>query len=129
MVRILILVIFAAIAFALAYFLMKSIPMKQKMLILGGAVAAAAIGVLMQNAFPLYMPLLAIVAVSLIATLIYMKQLEKTQNERKRQFEERRAARQNLQSRQRKSSLIKTEAEDLPNAVGMNTINRDREES
>lgn len=129
MVRIFILVIVAAIAFALAYTFFKAIPMKKKMIILGGAVAAAAIGVLMQNAMPLYMPLLAIVAVSLMAALVYMKQLEKAQLERKWQSEERKAARQKLLSRQSGVSLTKSQNQDLPEAVGMNSMNRSRKES
>lgn len=129
MVRILILVIFAAIVFALAYTLFKTIPMKKKMTIIGGAVAAAAIGLIMQNYMPFYMSLLAIVAISLMASLIYMKQLEKAQMEKVKQSEERRAARQKFLSRQSKTNLVKDDSSDLAQASGMDSMNPKRRES
>ncbi|GKW46805.1 hypothetical protein [Planococcus sp. NCCP-2050] len=125
MVRILVLVIFAAIAFALAYTLFKTIPMKKKMTIIGGAVAAAAIGVLIQSYMPFYMSLLAIVAISLMATLIYMKQLEKTQQEKIKKSEERRAARQKFLSRKEKGDL----EQNFQKAAGMDNVSRKRRES
>lgn len=129
MVRILILVIFAAIVFALAYTLFKTIPMKKKMTIIGGAVAAATIGLIMQNYMPFYMSLLAIVAISLMASLIYMKQLEKAQMEKVKQSEERRAARQKFLSRQSKVNLVKDDNQDLAKASGMDSMNPKRRES
>ncbi|UJF28204.1 hypothetical protein [Planococcus sp. 107-1] len=129
MVRILILVIFAAIVFALAYTLFKTIPMKKKMTIIGGAVTAAAIGLIMQNYMPFYMSLLAIVAISLMAALIYMKQLEKAQMEKVKQSEERRAARQKFLSRQSKVNLVKDDNQDLAKASGMDSMNQKRRES
>lgn len=129
MVRILILIIFAAIVFALAYTLFKTIPMKKKMTIIGGAVAAAAIGLIMQNYMPFYMSLLAIVAISLMASLIYMKQLEKAQLEKVKQSEERRAARQKFLSRQSKTNLAKDDNQDLAKASGMDSMNPKRRES
>lgn len=129
MVRILILVIFAAIVFALAYTLFKTIPMKKKMTIIGGAVAAATIGLIMQNYMPFYMSLLAIVAISLMASLIYMKQLEKAQMEKVKQSEERRAARQKFLSRQSKVNLVKDDNQDLAKASGMDSMNQKRRES
>lgn len=129
MVRILILIIFAAIVFALAYTLFKTIPMKKKMTIIGGAVAAATIGLIMQNYMPFYMSLLAIVAISLMASLIYMKQLEKAQMEKVKQSEERRAARQKFLSRQSKVNLVKDDNQDLAKASGMDSMNQKRRES
>lgn len=129
MVRILILIIFAAIVFALAYTLFKTIPMKKKMTIIGGAVTAAAIGLIMQNYMPFYMSLLAIVAISLMASLIYMKQLEKAQMEKVKQSEERRAARQKFLSRQSKVNLVKDDNQDLAKASGMDSMNPKRRES
>lgn len=129
MVRILILVIFAAIVFALAYTLFKAIPMKKKMTILLGAAVAAAIGLVMQNYLPFYMSLLAIVAISLIAALIYMKQLEKVHMEKIKQSEERRAARQKFLSRQSKANLVKGDNQDLAKASGMDSMNPKRRES
>ncbi|MCJ1908685.1 hypothetical protein [Planococcus ruber] len=129
MVRILILIIFAAIVFALAYTLFKAIPMKKKMTILVGAVTAAAIGLIMQNYMPFYMSLLAIVAISLMASLIYMKQLEKAQLEKVKQSEERRAARQKFLSRQSKVNLVKDDNQDLAKASGMDSMNPKRRES
>lgn len=129
MVRILILVIFAAIAFALAYTFFKTIPMKKKMTIIAGAVAAAAVGVLLQSSLPLYTAMLAILAISLIGALVYTKLVEKDQQERKRQSEERRAARQRFASGSRKSSLDKTQSNELSKTAGMNTDNRKRKGS
>lgn len=129
MVRILILIIFAAIVFALAYTLFKTIPMKKKMTIIGGAVTAAAIGLIMQNYMPFYMSLLAIVAISLMAALIYMKQLEKAQMEKVKQSEERRAARQKFLSRQSKVNLVKADNQDLAKASGMDSMDPKRRES
>lgn len=129
MVRILILIIFATIVFALAYTLFKTIPMKKKMTIIGGAVTAAAIGLIMQNYMPFYMSLLAIVAISLMAALIYMKQLEKAQMEKVKQSEERRAARQKFLSRQSKVNLVKDDNQDLAKASGMDSMNQKRRES
>lgn len=129
MVRILILIIFAAIVFTLAYTLLKTIPMKKKMTIIGGAVTAAAIGLIMQNYMPFYMSLLAIVAISLMAALIYMKQLEKAQIEKVKQSEERRAARQKFLSRQSKVNLVKDDNQDLAKASGMDSMNQKRRES
>lgn len=128
MVRILILVIFAAIVFALAYALFKTIPMKKKMTILAGAVAAAAIGLVLQSLMPFYMSLLAILAISLLATLVYVKQLEKAQLEKNKISEERRAARQQFLSRQSKAAAIDDTLE-LAKASGMDTMNPKRGES
>lgn len=129
MVRILILIIFATIVFALAYTLFKTIPMKKKMTIIGGAVTAAAIGLIMQNYMPFYMSLLAIVAISLMAALIYMKQLEKAQMDKVKQSEERRAARQKFLSRQSKVNSVKDDNQDLAKASGMDSMNQKRRES
>lgn len=129
MVRILILVIFAAIALTLAYTFFKTIPMKKKMTIIAGAVAAAAVGVLLQSSLPLYTAMLAILAISLIGALVYTKLVEKDQQERKRQSEERRAARQRFASGSRKSSLDKTQSNELSKTAGMNTDNRKRKGS
>lgn len=129
MVRLLVLVIAAAIAFALAYTLFKIIPMKKKMTIVGGAVAAALVGVLLQSSLSLYMAMLAILAVSLIGAFVYTKLVERDQLERQKQAEERRAARQRFASGPRKSSFDKTQASELSKAAGMNAENRKRKGS
>ena len=93
MVRILILLIIAAIVLSLPYFLFKTIPFIKKMLFAAGSLVAAAAGLLLQVSYPLYMALLAIVAVALLASLVFMKVLEKEEAEKQRLLEERKARR------------------------------------
>ncbi|RNF40929.1 hypothetical protein [Planococcus salinus] len=93
MVRLLILLIFAAILLALPYFLFKSISFVKKMLFVGGSLAAAAVGLFMQMSFPWHMVLLGIVAVALLVSLVFMKLLEKEQAEKQRLHEERKSRR------------------------------------
>ncbi|MGK7377897.1 hypothetical protein ACSFXN_08630 [Planococcus sp. 1R117A] len=96
MIRILFLIIVAAIVLPLAYFGFKAIPLARRMTIAGGALAAAAVGLLMQSGFAWYMPVLALVAISLVASLVYMKLLEKEEKEKEQEAEERKARRQEL---------------------------------
>lgn len=91
MIRILILLILGAATFSLSYFFFKSIPLGKKMLVVGGGLAAAVIGVFLQAGYPLYMSLLVLVAVSLLVTLIYMRVLEREQLKRQQRINERRA--------------------------------------
>lgn len=93
MIRLLILVMVGAIALALSYFMLKSVPMFIKMLTVGGGLAAAFIAVGLQGDNPFYMPFLAIVGVALIVSLIYTKILEKQKNDRLSQSEEKRTRR------------------------------------
>ena len=93
MVRILILIIIAAIVLSLPYFLFKTIPFIKKMLFAAGSLAAAAAGLLLQLSYPFYMALLAIVAVALLASIVFMKLLEKEEAEKQRLLEERKTRR------------------------------------
>lgn len=104
MVRILSFIIVAAIALALVYFLGKSASKKKFMMLLGSGILAAAVGVFMQTTFPLYQTLLGMLAVALIAAMIYMKVLEKEQMKNEQLLEERR----NNKSRVQPSSTVIT---------------------
>lgn len=104
MVRILSFIIVAAIALALVYFLGKSASKKKFMILLGSGILAAAVGVFMQTTFPLYQSLLGMMAVALIATIIYMKVLEKEQIKNQQLLEEWR----NSKSRVQPSSTVLT---------------------
>lgn len=128
MIRLLILLILAAIAITIAYFQFQAVPTAKKMILLGGSIAAAAIGLFMQSSFPFYMSLLGLVAVSLLATLIFMKWSEKEQQKKLRLLEERRASREQLFS----AGPPKAEAvyENTTNkSFGMQSIDPNRKES
>lgn len=96
MIQLLFLIIISAVVLSIAFFGFRDVPLTRRMVLAGGALAAATIGVLMQSSFSWYMSLLAIVAVSLLAALIYMKVLEKEQKEIERDEEERKARRKEL---------------------------------
>ena len=97
MVRVLIFIMLAAIAWALAYFLRKSEKNKKFMILFGSSILAAAVGVIMQVEFLLYQSLLGMLAVALVAALIYMKMLEKEQMKNQQLLEERRNSKNRLQ--------------------------------
>lgn len=129
MIRLLILLIFAAIAFAVAYFFLKSVPKAKKITVLGGGILAAVIGILLQSAMPFYMALLAIVAISLLIALVYTKQMEKEQQLQKQQAEERKAARQHLIQPAPEPTVSNPIHEDTLNkSFGMQSIDPDRKE-
>lgn len=115
MVRLLILIIIGAAALSLAYFFFRSIPFSKKMPVVGGGFAAALIGAFLQMGYPIYMPLLALVGVSLLASLVYMKLLEKEQMEKQRLVEERKM-------RNHMSSPTPAYSESKP--IHENTINK-----
>ncbi|MGO1058946.1 hypothetical protein ACTL32_07455 [Planococcus sp. FY231025] len=94
MIRFLFLLIIAAIVLAFAFFQFKSVPLAKKMTIAGGGLAAAAVGITLQNGFAWYLTILAIVAVSLAAAMVYMKLDEREELEKKREAEERKERRQ-----------------------------------
>ncbi|TWT26274.1 hypothetical protein [Planomicrobium sp. CPCC 101110] len=94
MIRLLILLMITGAVLLLAVFQFKTISMVKKMAAAGGAIAASFIGVLMQSGLPWYLPVLAIVAVSLAASLVFMKIVEKEESENLRLAEERKAKRQ-----------------------------------
>lgn len=109
MIRLLFLIIIAAIVFTLVYFGLKTIPLARKMTVVGGALAAAAVAVVMQSGFAWYLPVLALVGVSLLASLVYMKLLEKEEREKELEAEERKIRRQELLAATSVSSLIEEE--------------------
>lgn len=109
MIRLLFLIIIAVFVLALAYFGFKTIPLARKMTVVGGALAAAAVAVLMQSGFAWYLPVLALVGVSLSASLVYMKLLEKEEKEKELEAEERKIRRQELLAATSISSLIEEE--------------------
>ena len=98
MIRFLFLIIIAAIVLSIAFFQFKTVPMSKKIAVLGGGVLAAAIGILLQNSIAWYIGLLALVAVSLAASLVYMKVLEKEEVEKQLLAEERKERRKTLLS-------------------------------
>lgn len=98
LIRLLFLIIIAAIVLSVAFFQFKTVPMTKKVAILGGGVLAAAIGILLQNSIAWYIGLLALVAVSLAASLVYMKVLEKEELEKQHLAEERKERRKTLLS-------------------------------
>ena len=67
------------------------------MILLGSGISAAAVGVFMQTAFPLYQSLLGMLAAALIAAMIYMKVLKKEQMKTEQLLEERRSNKSRVQ--------------------------------
>lgn len=131
MIRILFLIIIAAVVLPLAYLLFKQMPLVKRMTIAGGGVAAAGIAILMQGTSPWYFVALALLGVSFLAAFIYMKIVEKEQSEKQRLAEERRE--QKLQKT--KTYLATTdetpvaiEPSEKPKPFGMQSIEADREE-
>ncbi|WKA60002.1 hypothetical protein QWY16_07810 [Planococcus shenhongbingii] len=106
MIRLLFLIIIATVVLVLAYIGFKTIPLARKMTVAGGALAAAAVALLMQSSFAWYMPVLALVAISLVSSLVYMKLLEKEEKEKEQEAEERKARRQELISAAPSTSSI-----------------------
>ena len=126
MIRLLILLIFAAIAFAIAYFFLKSVPMAKRITVLGGGFLAAIIGILLQSMMSFYMALLAIVAISLLIALVYTKRSEKQQQQL---AEERKAVREQLsQPKPVRSEPDPIHEDTLNKSFGMQSIDPDRKE-
>lgn len=94
MIRFLFLLIIAAVVLALAFFQFKNVPMAKKMTLAGGGLAAATVGIMLQSGFAWYLTILAIVAMSLAAAMVYMKLDEREELEKKREAEERKERRQ-----------------------------------
>lgn len=131
MIRILIFIILAAVVLPLAYILFKQVPLAKRMTIAGGGLAAAAIAILMQGAYAWYMVALALLGVSFLAAFVFMKLVEKEQNEKQRLAEERRE----LKQQNTKTYLATTEEapaaaepSQKPKPFGMESIDADREE-
>jgi membrane protein implicated in regulation of membrane protease activity len=128
MIRIFVFVILAAIALTIAYFLTKSSGRKKGMLVLGSGVLAAAAGIFMQAAFPMYLSLLGIVAISLIASLLYMKMLEREEQKKQLMLEERRAEKNKAGSRPAEPAKKPVQVQAAAKPFGMQTITAVREE-
>lgn len=95
MIRILITIIAAAIILPLAYYQFKGTPLPKRMLIAGTIVAAAFISVFLQVLdFAFYVPILAIVAISMIGAIVYAKIDEMEKVEKRRMAEERKQKQQ-----------------------------------
>ncbi|WP_223638253.1 hypothetical protein [Planococcus sp. 4-30] len=131
MIRILIFIILAAVVLPLTYLLFKQVPLAKRMTIAGGGLAAAGIAILMQGAYAWYIVALALLGVSFLAAFIFMKLVEKEQNEKQRMMEERREQKQ----KNTKTYLATTEETPVaeapiekPKPFGMQSIDADREE-
>ncbi|TAA69170.1 hypothetical protein [Planococcus salinarum] len=95
MIQILITIIAAAIILPLAYYQFKKTPLPKRMLIAGTIVAAAFISVFLQLfELAFYVPLLAIVAISMIGAIAYAKIDEMEKTEKRRLADERKQKRE-----------------------------------
>ena len=95
MIQILITVMAAAIILPLAYFQFKKTPLPKRMLVAGSIVAAAFISAFLQLLdFAFYVPLLAIIAISMIGAIVYAKIDEMEKVEKRRVTEERKQRQQ-----------------------------------
>ena len=91
MIRLLILIIISTIVIAIAFTQFKTIATNKKIIAVIGVIGAAMIGILLQTLLPIYQSLLAIVAIALIASWLFMKELEKDQQKKQLQAEKRRS--------------------------------------
>lgn len=131
MIRILLFIILAAVVLPLAYLLFKQVPLMKRMTVAGGGVAAAGVAILMQGTYPWYFVALALIGVSFLAAFVYMKLVEKEQQEKQRLAEERRE-----QKLQKTKTYLATpeetpaaiEPSEKPKPFGMQSIEADREE-
>ncbi|KOF11784.1 hypothetical protein AC739_02925 [Planococcus glaciei] len=96
MIRILFFLIIAAVVLAIAFTQFKAVSPIKKAVLAGGSLGAAAIALLLQNTISWYLALLSIVAVSLVASIAFVKISEKEEIEKKRLAEEQKARRQEL---------------------------------
>ena len=131
MIRILIFIIVAAVVLPLTYFYFKQVPLAKRMTIAGGGLAAAAIAILMQGAYAWYLVALALLGVSFLAAFIFMKLVEKEQNEKQRLAEERREQKQHNTKTYlatTEETPVAAEPSQKPKAFGMQSIDADREE-
>lgn len=133
MIRLLLFIILAAVVLPLTYMFFKQVPLAKRMTIAGGGLAAAAAALLMQGTYAWYMVALALLGVSFLAAFVYMKLIEKEQNEKQRLAEERRE----LKLQKTKTYLATPETEEetavpeptqKPKPFGMQSIDAEREE-
>ncbi|WP_033541916.1 hypothetical protein [Planococcus sp. CAU13] len=94
MVQILITVMLSALILPLAYFRFQTTPLPKRMLIAGSIVAAALASAFLQYLeLAFYVPVLAIVAISMIGAIAYAKIEEKEKEEKQRIADERKQKR------------------------------------
>ena len=95
MIQILITIMAAAIILPLAYYQFKETPLPKRMLIAGSIVAAAFLSVFLQLLdFAFYVPLLAIVVISMIGAIVYAKIDEMEKVEKRRMADEKKQRQQ-----------------------------------
>ena len=131
MIRILIFIILAAVVLPLAYILFKQVPLVKRMTIAGGGLAAAAAALGMQGTYAWYLVALALLGVSFLAAFIFMKIIEKEQNEKQRLAEERREQKQQITKTYlatKEEIPAAAEPVEKPKPFGMQSIEADREE-
>lgn len=141
MIQIFIIVIVSAIILPLAYFQFKETPLPKRMLIAGSIVAAAFVSAFLQLFdFSFYVPLLAIVAISMIGAIVYAKIDEMEKIEKRRIIEEKKQ-KQRIVVKVETSSIEETSSASEPvtslyaepapkkKSFAMQTIGADREES
>ncbi|ANU23603.1 hypothetical protein [Planococcus donghaensis] len=130
MIRLLVFLILAAIVLPLTYFRFKQFPLVKRMIISGGALAAAAVALLMQESYAWYIVALALVGVSFLAAFAFAKIITKERQEKLRIAEERRE--QKLQQSLKKSAVLEKapaiETDEKPMSFGMQSIDAEREE-
>ncbi|MGE6412728.1 hypothetical protein ACQKDD_00995 [Planococcus kocurii] len=90
MIRILLFIIFAASTLSILYFFTKGDIRKNRIILLGGGIFVAAIGLFMQSTFSLILSIAGILGVSLLVALSYTKFLEKEQLKNQQLIQERR---------------------------------------
>lgn len=91
MIRLLILIIISTIVLAITFTQFKTISTNKKTIAAIGVIGAAFVGILLQAVLPIYQSLLAIVAIALVASWMFMKELEKEQQKKQLQAEKRRS--------------------------------------
>ncbi|MDN7226969.1 hypothetical protein QWY15_06615 [Planococcus sp. N064] len=96
----------------IAFLGFKTISVARKLTLAGGALVAATVGVLMQSNYAWYMPLLALIGISLLSALVFMKILEKEQKEKVLEAEERKAYRSQLITAASSAHLSSTQAKE-----------------
>lgn len=128
MIRILFFIIIAAIALSVAYIRTRKDSNKKIMLLIGAGTLAAAIGILMQTTFPLYLSLLGVIGISLVATLVYMKGLEREEQRKVQMMEERKARKESAKKRPAEPAKKPIHEPQVIKPVGMQTIAAVREE-
>lgn len=89
MIRFLIFIIISAVTITSAFFSFKSFSNIKKSIIAGGILASSMVALWMQGSFAWHMSLLAILGLSLVTALLYMKIEEREQQEKVKLKEER----------------------------------------